>query len=406
MSTALRFVDYFRHYIRAKRVAFDTNWDRASGEGTYLFANGLPIGMATPGDCQGIKMEFDYGVTPTLTTGKMAHGLDIKMTMDQDWDTDTKPYNCTVRGARIQAWSEDNISGRLTGAYINARAEGTSKEIEGYISGETGPGIIGIQARTELGTSATITSPAAVGVMIYHHSKGNAVLTGGYRALQIEAPLLLPGASITGTTYAIYIGEDWGGADTFDVTIGAATDHVKINTVTSSKSVRLNSQTYTVDASIVGVQIKPRYGVNLSDNCYGLEVEPGCDTGSTFTGKGITGVASRPRMKGGNLSGDVLAFEAKLEYGDAGKTVALGSAALKCILESNRTFTQGVYPIYVLTGGNTADWTSFALVPNDAVMAHDGSYTCTTESGWLKVNVGTAASNSPMYIQLWDTKGE
>lgn len=214
---AHNFVDYFFRRINGvKRVQFDSHLERTSGEGTYLFANGLPIGMATPGDCQGIKMEFDYGVTPTLTTGKMAHGLDIKMTMDQAWDTDTKPYNCTVRGARIQAWSEDNIAGRLTGAYINARAEGTDKEIEGYISGATGPGIIGIQARTELGTSATITSPAAVGVMIYHHSKGSAVLTGGYRALQIEVPLLLAGASISSTTYGIYIADEWGGGDDFD----------------------------------------------------------------------------------------------------------------------------------------------------------------------------------------------
>lgn len=187
-----------------------------TGEGTYLFANGLSIGMATPGDCQGIKMEFDYGVEPTLTTGRQVHGLDIKMTMDQDWSIATKPYNATVRGARIQAWSEDDVSGRLTGAYINARAEGTSKTIEGYISGLTGPGIIGMQARTELGTAATITSPAAAGIVIHHYSKASSVLTGGYRALQIEIPLMGSAASISSTTYGIYIGADWGGGDKFD----------------------------------------------------------------------------------------------------------------------------------------------------------------------------------------------
>jgi len=223
MSTALRFVDYFRHYIRAKRVAFDTNWDRTSGEGAYLLGkrehySGLPIGMATPADCEGIKMEFNYGVAPSSVTGngKMVHGLDVKMTMDQDWDFTLKPYNATVRGARIQAISQKDVSGRVMGAYINARAEGTY-EIEGYISGATGPGMIGIEARTELATSAQITTTSAVGVLIFHRNQQDAdIITGGYRGLQVEVPLMGTGASIEGTTYGIYIADEWGGGDDFD----------------------------------------------------------------------------------------------------------------------------------------------------------------------------------------------
>jgi len=149
------------------------------------------------------------------------------------------------------------------------------------------------------------------------------------------------------------------------------------------------------------VQIKPRYGVNLSDNCYGLEVEPGCSTGSTFTGKGITGVASRPRMKGGNLSGDVLAYEAKLEYGDSGKTVALASACLKCILENTqRTFTQGVFPIYV-TAAEYSNWTAFALLPDDGIIASDTEQVGSEAGGFISVKIGTGASQVTRYINLY-----
>jgi len=229
---AHNFVDYFFRRINGvKRVQFDSNLERTSGEGTYLFANGLPIGMATPGDAQGVKMEFDYGVTATVTgAGKTVHGLDIKMTMDKDWDFSSNLYNGTVRGARIQVVSEDDVSGRLTGAYINAIAEGT-KTIRGYVSGgaPTGPGIIGIQARTEIQTSATITTPGAAGIMIFSRIKQDATLAGstfGYRALQIELPMLGTGSSITGTTSAIYVGKDWTAAgyqDVFDYGINIAT---------------------------------------------------------------------------------------------------------------------------------------------------------------------------------------
>jgi len=177
------------------------------------------------------------------------------------------------------------------------------------------------------------------------------------------------------------------------------TDHIAIDTI-SSKNIRLNSQTFTTAASIVAVQIKPRYGVNMTDNIYGLEVEPGCSTGSVFTGKGITGIASRPRMRGGNLSGDVLAFEAKLEYGDSGKTVALASAALKCILSSKRTFTQGVFPIYVAAKEDTTDWTAFALIPDDGVIGSDSGTITLNSNGWIKIMVGTAASQAARYIPM------
>ena len=177
------------------------------GEGTYLFANGLAIGDAgEPGDAQGIKMEFDWGTTPTLTgSGKNVHGLDIKMTMDQEWDFTSADRNATVRGARLQGWSEDDIGGRIMGAYINARAEGTST-VEGIIGGtDDGPGVVAIEARTELGTSAVITTPDVVGVLIFHNGKSGSNLIGDYKAINICQPLM---PTQTGTMYGIWFGDD------------------------------------------------------------------------------------------------------------------------------------------------------------------------------------------------------
>ena len=177
------------------------------GEGVYLFANGLAVGNeGAPGDSQGIKMEFDWGSTPTLTgNGRMVHGLDIKMVMEESWDFTSNDRNAVIRGARIQGWSEDDVGGRVMGMYLNARAEGTS-EVQGIIGGtDDGPGVIALEARTELGTSAVITTPAVVGLLVFHNGKSGSNLIGDYRAINICQPLM---PTQTGTMYGIWFGDD------------------------------------------------------------------------------------------------------------------------------------------------------------------------------------------------------
>ena len=194
------------------------------GEGTYLFANGLAIGNSgEPGDSQGIKMEFDWGSTDTDLTGngRMAHGLDIKMTMEQSWDFTSNDRNAVIRGARIQGWSQDDVGGKVVGAYINARAEGTA-EIQGIIGGtDDGPGVIAIDARTELGTGAVITTPAVVGVKIFHNSKTGSNLIGHYKAINIFQPLL---PTQTGTKYGIWFGDDNNTGYPYDYALGFSSE--------------------------------------------------------------------------------------------------------------------------------------------------------------------------------------
>lgn len=194
-------------YITIPRVTFIEQTNR-TGEGTCLFANGIPIGMALPGDCQGMKMEFTYGVTPdSFPTGRIAQGFMFKMTMDQKWLPVLKPYNAVVRGASIQAVSEDTVGGRVEGLYANAKAEGEA-ELQGYYSGATSAGLVGIQARTEIQSNASIVTPAVAGLFVYHYSKASSSVSGDYRAIQINQPQLGAAATMDGEEFGIYFCDD------------------------------------------------------------------------------------------------------------------------------------------------------------------------------------------------------
>lgn len=194
------------------------------GEGTYVLANGLGVGNSgVPGDSQGLKMEFDWGSTPTLTgSGRNVHGLDVKMTMEQDWNFTSNDRNAVVRGARLQGWSQDDVGGRVMGIYSNARAEGVAKTVQGIIGGtDDGPGVISLEARTELGTSATITTPAVVGLLVWHNSKTGSQLTGDYRAINLGQPLM---PTISGTIYGIWFGDDNNTGYPYDYAFGFSSE--------------------------------------------------------------------------------------------------------------------------------------------------------------------------------------
>jgi len=178
-----------------------------TGEGTYLFANGLPIGMATPGDCQGMKMEFDYGVTPTVTgSGKTITGCIVKMVMGYDWTFTSANRNAVVRGAMLHAESEGTVGGRVQGAYINAKASGTTETITGtFAASSTSIGLMAIEARTELGTNCVLTTPRVAGILCFHNQKTGSSLTGEYAAIQIDQPLT---GTMTGDKYGILFTDD------------------------------------------------------------------------------------------------------------------------------------------------------------------------------------------------------
>lgn len=178
-----------------------------TGEGTYLFANGLPIGMTTPGDSQGMKMEFDYGVTPVVTgSGKTITGMIIKMVLDADWTFTSANRNAVIRGAMLHGESEGTVGGRVQGAYINAKASGTTETITGtFAASSTSIGLMAIEARTELGTDCVLTTPRVAGMLVFHNQKTGSSLTGEYAAIQIDQPLT---GTMTGDKYGILFTDD------------------------------------------------------------------------------------------------------------------------------------------------------------------------------------------------------
>lgn len=383
MGSPMNFVDYFNYKINfVKRVTFNTHTGRTSGEGTYLFADDLPVGMATPADCEGIKMEFKYGIAPSSVAGngKMVHGLDIKMIMDQDWDFDLKPYNATVRGARIQAYSQKDISGRLMGAYINAQAQGTY-EIEGYISGATGPGIIGIEARTELATSAQITTPNVVGVLIFHRNKQDAdIITGGYRGLQVEVPLMGTGASIAGTTYGIYVGNDWGGTDYFDCGL-----YIKDSMATTGIQIGDCTTGITLDGTMTT-------GLNIATGCTtGIQV-----TATTAIITGANGTDGGDTILYGAASNELMKWDSSAATLDVVcKTVASADFAFSVYATQASLKSDGVAAMFDATISGTPTGHSFAVGTwlNIAASAVLGAY----DFRGLDVGVydaGAAASTS------------
>lgn len=207
------------------RIKFDENAIAHRGTATYMFADGLAVGNeGIPEDAQGVRLYFDWGTTPTLSgDGRMTHGLDVLMSMEQDWSFTTSKRNAVIRGARIAGHSWNDVGGKVMGAYINARANGIgSFDIEGIISGAIdGPGMVSIEARTEIGTNTAITTPAVAGIMCYHRGMTGSDLIGDYMAVYLCQPYL---PAHTGTVYGIWFADDGGTGDPYDYAFGFSSE--------------------------------------------------------------------------------------------------------------------------------------------------------------------------------------
>ncbi len=191
----------------------------------------------------------------------------------------------------------------------------------------------------------------------------------------------------------------------------AYTDHVLLNTYNSDKTVRINSRTYATAASIIGAQIKPRAGVIMTNDIIGLEISPGLNSGFSSSA-GIVCLKAEPYINAGvtTITGDVRAYEGSVGKPTGSGTITGAMSCLKCINDGVATVTGGVYPIHVVTHGDSLAWAGFALLPDDeSLAAVDGAATlvdihATANAGWIKVQVGTPASHTVKYIPLYDAK--
>ncbi len=165
--------------------------------------------------------------------------------------------------------------------------------------------------------------------------------------------------------------------------------HVALDTVSSDKTMRFNSRTYTIAASIIGLQTKPRAGVNMTNDVIGMESSPGLNSGFSSTA-GIVCYKAEPSIGSTALTitGDVRGYEASLGKPSGAGTITGTMSCLKAINNANGTITGGVYVVHVVTHGDTLPWSGFALLPNDGQIAQAGTAP-TTLADWIKVKIGT-----------------
>ncbi len=173
--------------------------------------------------------------------------------------------------------------------------------------------------------------------------------------------------------------------------------HVAWDTASSDKTFRFNSRTYTIAASIIGMQTKPRAGVIMTNEIIGMESMPGINSG--FTGVGIVCFKAEPYLgsTAGALSGDVRGYEVSLGKPTGAGTIAGTMSGIKFINNANATITGGVYCLHVLTHGDTLPWSGFAKLPDDGQIA-SSSENPSTINGWIKVTIGAATR----YIATYD----
>ena len=183
----------------------------------------------------------------------------------------------------------------------------------------------------------------------------------------------------------------------------AATSHLNLITQAADKNVRVNVKTFTSDASIVGLMVKPAAGVALTNRIAGIEVSPRVN--DTFAGTGIVGVLCEAWKRGtgaaGNISGVMAVYEGKLitDSGYSG-TVTGPAAVLRAINSLHGTVTNGPAVIYAHNHEGNVAWDSLvygteALGTHSLTSASDK--TANAKSGTLKVRFG----GNVYHIQLY-----
>lgn len=185
-------------------------------------------------------------------------------------------------------------------------------------------------------------------------------------------------------------------------------NHTRLNSITDTKNVRINSRNYTQasgDAS--GVQIKPNQTV-AGAGITGLEVSP--RFASTIGGTSLVGIKCDPVLKGsgtGTLSGSVTGIQVNIDFGiSQTRTIDLDVSAFESFLAvpSNMTYTGDVSFLRVRTV-NIRGW-DFFLNADDAnvglLTVSDDSMNKNpegdTESGSLKIRIGSTAYEIPIYV--------
>lgn len=236
----------------------------------------------------------------------------------------------------------------------------------------SGASSVALPAGTTVGTGGTLTAPVIAGGLTASGSAANdfSASTGTFKTSTGAVTIGGGAVGITGATTFT----------TAPVTPGAtapASSDLVLNTVTDTKTVKLNSRDYTqVSGDSIGFVSKPNQSVGSSGTVYGAQISPRVATGISLSGSGsLVGLVAAPILKGNtaaSIAGDVRAISAELDDEGSNWTISGKAVGLRIFQQLTATVTGGVYAIKVDASGNTTPWTSLIDVPTGLTSGSNG----------------------------------
>jgi hypothetical protein len=180
------------------------------------------------------------------------------------------------------------------------------------------------------------------------------------------------------------------------ITMGLA-DHLNVKTSPASptKTVKINSQTYTAAASIIGMQTKPRAGVNMTNDIIGIESMPGIGVTAITSTAGIVCFKAEPYIHAtaGAITGDVRGYEVSLGCPTGAGAISGVLSGLKCINNTTKAVSAGIFPVYIVAHGDAQPWNGVMLIPDEGVNSiGDLASATSTINSVFKVVVGSTVS--------------
>ena len=190
--------------------------------------------------------------------------------------------------------------------------------------------------------------------------------------------------------------------------IRAKISHCLLETKSDDKNVRINSRSYTkTTGDISAYQTKPSQTVTGTTTLVGGESSPRFQ--DACGGASLIGYKSNPDLKGttGDLTGDVRAYEGRVESASGSTRTIAGTAAVLHAMNSlHGTVTGGAFVIAVDAAGGNVAWSGFAEMADDEQVASVDAagklvdISGTANDGWMKVKVGAEVK----YIALYNEK--
>ena len=181
----------------------------------------------------------------------------------------------------------------------------------------------------------------------------------------------------------------------------AAADHLYIETMQDGKNVRINSRNVTqATGDHTGVSIKPSKTADGTGAVTGLEVSPRFQAG--IGGSNLRAILADPVLKAGSgdITGQVVAFEANLDFGVSGtRTITGDISAFSSFLAIPSTYTySGLIAFLRVRDVNIKGWDCFLNLDSaNTGMTTTDDKTGGTDYGTLKVYIGATLYHIALY---------